>query len=170
MNRREAARSLMLGAVVAALPGAALAQGMRGGGDAERRHAMETLRVGSVALQSSQLAERRAMKRSVKEFAGFEVAEQTTIADIIREASGMTPPPPDPAARAMMARLMAARGAAFDAAYIRGQLDGHRELLAIQERYLADGRDPHMRHVAMLARGQIKEHIALLNDMRMGRR
>ena len=144
--------------------------GRGSGGDAERRHATDTLRIGGVALQTSEIAERRASRYGVKQFAGFEVAEQSTIADIIREATGMTPPPPDAGARAMMARLNAARGAAFDMAYVRGQLDGHRDLLAVQERYLAEGRDPDMRHVAMLARGQIKEHLMLLNDLRTGRR
>ncbi|WP_187144435.1 hypothetical protein [Microvirga massiliensis] len=47
-----------------------------------------------------------------------------------------------------------------------GQIEGHRELLQIQERYLASNPQnrEHM-NVAKLARGMIKEHIALLDDI-----
>lgn len=169
MNRREAGRNLLLGALAIGVPGQALAQAMAQMGDAERMHATDTLRVGSLALQTSQIAQTKAQKPKVKEFAGFEVTEQTTIAQIINETSGLTPPAPDAEARAVMERLQAARGGAFDTAYIAAQIDGHQKLLAIQERYLSTGRNPHMRHVAMLARGQIKEHLQLLNDMRSGR-
>lgn len=161
----------MLGGLGLALPAAALAQPMRGGGmgDAEHRHATDTLRVGSVALMTSRLALSRGSTPKVRQFAKFEVAEQTTIAEIIGD-TGMAPPPPDPEGRRMMAMLERARGRQFDQAYVDGQIDGHRKLLAIQERYLAEGRLPPMRHVAMLARGQIKEHLELLEDLRAGRR
>jgi predicted outer membrane protein len=170
MNRREAGRALLVGAFAMGMPAAGFAQAMAGPmGEAERRHAMDTLRVGSVALRSSQLAQSRARMPRAREFANFEVMEQTTIADIIREMSGMTPPPPDRRAMAMMANLERARGRAFDMAYVMAQIDGHQELLQIQERYLSEGRNMHHRHIAMLARGQIKEHLRLLSDIRAGR-
>jgi putative membrane protein len=49
-----------------------------------------TLMVGSLALQSSQLATQRATMVKVKEFAGFETAEQLTIAQVLNDA----PAPP----------------------------------------------------------------------------
>ena len=53
-----------------------------------------------------------------------------------------------------------------DRAYVELQIRGHQELLAIQERYLASnsGHRPTMT-VARLARGQIREHLALLQDI-----
>jgi putative membrane protein len=165
MNRRQLGQTLLMGAVAAgAMPAMALAQG-GAMGEAERDHVTNTLRVGGLALQSSQVALRKGSMTPVKDFATFEVEEQTTIAQIIREMTGMAPPPPDAKAQAVMTKLNAASGAAFDRDYIAAQLDGHRELLAIQERYLAAGRDPHHRHVTMLARGQIKEHIKLLTNL-----
>jgi putative membrane protein len=167
MNRREVGLSLLGGAVAMGASTAALAQATREPmGAAEREHATDTLKIGGLALRSSQLAQTKASGAKVKEFAGFEVAEQTTIAQILRESSGMNPPPPDAEERAATARLTAANGSAFDAAYVAAQIDGHQKLLAVQERYLSAGRQPHMRHVAMLARGQIKEHLQLLEDMR----
>ena len=168
MNRRDAGRTLLMGAMAFGLPTAAFAQAMEAMGDAEQRHATDTLRVGSLALQSSQVAQRKASGAAVKKFAGFEVEEQTTIATIIKEMTGMAPPPPDAKATAVMTRLNAASGRAFDTAYITAQTDGHNELLQIQERYLSSGRNPHMRHIAMLARGRIMEHLADLASLRSG--
>ncbi|WP_315763205.1 DUF4142 domain-containing protein [Sphingomonas sp. Y38-1Y] len=167
MNRRQLAQTLVMGAVcVASMPALAFAQAPAGG--PEREHAMETLRIGSLALQSSELAQRKA-NGPVRDFATFEVAEQTTIAQILREATGMAPPPPDAEARAIMARLNAATGRAFETAYIAAQTDGHRKLLQVQERYLASGRNPDMRHVAMLAKGQITEHLKHLENLHSGK-
>ena len=72
----------------------------------------------------------------------------------------------DAQGREMVQKLQQASGAEFDRAYLMGQLEGHRNLLQVQERYLAA--NPQNRehvNVTKLARGQIKEHIALLETM-----
>lgn len=166
MDRRTFASTMLMGAIGgAAVP--ALAQdryapsGAMPMGPTERRHAMDTLMVGNVALQTSQIALNRALRPQVREFARFEAEEQTGIAQIIGEMMGgaMPPPPPSPTDARMIAGLQRARGAAFDRMYLMGQMDGHRRLLTIQEQYLRDGRNMHHRHVAMLARGRIMEHL-----------
>ena len=162
---------MVMGAVGLGAAGAAatpaLAQAGRMGtmpmGPAEQRHVMETLAIGSVALEASRMALSRSGRPMVRRFANFEVEEQTGVAQILREVSGMGPPPPSPADRAMMNRLARARGAAFDREYIMGQMDGHRRLLRVQERYLADGRNMHNRHIAILASGRIREHLSDLD-------
>lgn len=167
MNRRELGGALLLGVVATAgagIPAAAWAQGAVG--EAERQHAMETLRNGSLALMTSQLALDKARTPAVREFAGFEVTEQTTIAQIIRESRNMTPPPPGAMEQEVMARLNAASGRSFDRAYVAAQIDGHQKLLQVQETYLQNGQDMPTRHVAMLARGQIMEHLTLLGKLR----
>jgi len=46
------------------------------------------------------------------------------------------------------------------------QIDGHQKLLAIQERYLqGNPGNRESANVAKLARGQIKEHLTMLQDM-----
>ena len=173
MDRRTFATSMMLGAF--GMGAAGVAAGPALGqmaprapmpmGPAEQRHAMDTLGVGSVALETSRMALSRARGPMVREFATLEAEEQTSVAQIIREMTGMAPPPPSPADRRMMDRLPAARGPAFDREYIMGQMDGHRRLLAIQERYLSEGRNMHNRHIAMLARGRINEHLRDLDKL-----
>jgi predicted outer membrane protein len=138
-------------------------------GEPERRHAMETLLVGAVALETSRLALSRANRPLVRQFADFEAEESTTVAQIIGELTGMAPPPPPPAERRMIDRLARARGGAFDREYLIGQLAGHQRLLAIQDSYLASGRNRHHRHIAMLARGRIREHIRELQLLQTSR-
>ena len=175
MDRRIFGRNLVLGVVgLAAAP--VLAQydgpgrgprpgpGMGPMGPGEARYASDTLAIGGVALRSSQIAQGRVRAPRVAEFADFEAAEQTTIAQIMSEM-GFTPPPPSPDDRRTLDRLNAARGPDFERQYVTLQTDGHRRLLQIQERYIAEGRDPNARHIAMLARGQIKEHLKLLDDI-----
>jgi putative membrane protein len=67
----------------------------------------------------------------------------------------------------MMQSLQQAKaGADFDRMYIQGQIQGHQELLQIQERYLqANSRNREHVNVAKLARGHIKEHLAMLQDI-----
>ncbi len=73
----------------------------------------------------------------------------------------------DAGARDMVQKLQNQQaGADFDRMYLQGQLQGHRDLLQVQERYLQS--NPQNRehvNVARMARGQIREHIALLEDM-----
>lgn len=163
MDRRTFGTTMLLGSLgLAAAPAAA--QGVMQGhsmamGPAEQRHAADTLMVGNVALMTSRLAQSRAQRPQVRQFANFEIEEQETVARIINEMAPMSPPPPSPTDQRMMDRLQRARGAAFDRDYLMGQLDGHRRLLQVQERYLSEGRSMHHRHIAMLARGRIREHI-----------
>ena len=66
----------------------------------------------------------------------------------------------------MMEKLQKAEaGAGFDKEYIQGQIQGHQELLQIQETYLKSGKDRENLNVTKLMRGQIKEHLTLLQDI-----
>ena len=167
MDRRTFGTTMLLGSLgLAAAP--AVGQGRCMGqmmqmmqmGPAERRHHMDTMMVGAVALETSRLAQSRAADPMVRRFADFEVEEQTTISEILNEMMRMPPPPPPAADRRMMEQLASLRGRDFDRMYLQGQLSGHQRLLQIRDTYLSQGRQPHHRHIAMLARGRIREHIS----------
>ena len=140
----------------------------------------QTLAAGTVALQTSEIALQKAQNPKVKEFAQFERDEQTTIAEVLRSmqepaatasggaARGAASAPKLPADKAkMMEQLQQAKaGAEFDRMYVQGQLQGHQELLQIQERYIqSNSRNREHTNTAKLARGHIKEHIARLQDL-----
>ena len=172
MDRRTFGTTMLLGSLgLAAAPAAG--QGRRMGqmmqmmqmGPAERRHHMDTMMVGAVALETSRLAQTRAADPMVRRFADFEVEEQTTISEILNEMMRMPPPPPPAADRRMMEQLASLRGRDFDRMYLQGQLAGHQRLLQIQDTYLSQGRQPHHRHIAMLARGRIREHISDVENL-----
>jgi putative membrane protein len=81
-------------------------------------------------------------------------------------AAATAPDIPADKARMMEELQQAQAGAEFDRLYIQGQLQGHQELLQIQERYLqSNSRNREHVNIAKLARGHIKEHIAMLQDI-----
>jgi putative membrane protein len=184
MNRR----ALLAGSVFAVvLSHSALAQtrGPAPGaadqpGEAETKHMQETMRAGSLSLVQSRLAQDKAQDAKVKQFAKFEVDEQTGIAEVLKSMQGATGQGAAPNAEAqgqlddkgkqMLKRLQDAKGADFDAAYLKAQLDGHQELLKIQEAYIGSGKVREHVNVAKLARGHIKEHIAMLQDLQKAKR
>jgi putative membrane protein len=167
MDRRH---MLMALAVMAAAPTPALAQANRNAstnskmGDAEMKHAQQTLTVGSVALETSRIAQKKAQNAWVKKFANYEVAEQETVAEVLK-SSGASPAKMDDKHAAMMKKLQDASADAFDREYVMGQIDGHQELLRIQEQYISAGKDVAHVGMAKLARGMIREHLDLLQTI-----
>src|SRR3954463_7009427 len=117
-------------------------------GQAEQQWMQQTMMVGSVALQTSEIALQKAEDEEVKQFAKFEADEQKGLAEVLRsmlEPAGTASPQsvagapsqPDQKHAAMIQKLQQAKaGDAFDKDYVKGQLDGHRELLQIQERFI----------------------------------
>jgi len=150
-------------------------------GEAEAKHAADTSTVGLMSLETSRIALKKAQHPKVKEFAQFEVAEQETIADVLKSmrdqstpASGQVKAPSaevtqtnlDAKGKQMVEKLQKAEaGAGFDREYVQGQIQGHQQLLQIQETYLKSGKDRENLNVTKLMRGQIKEHLALLQDI-----
>ncbi len=173
MIRRQLLTALAITAFVPALLAAPQAFAATAEmGEAEKKHADMTKKVGSLSLATSRLAVEMATIDMVKMFAKFEVAEQETIADILKsmemeKAEGALKAPTDaevegmldPAGREALATLKAVNGAGFDKAYVAAQLDGHKKLLTIQEDYLKVGQNREHLSVAKLARGMINEHM-----------
>jgi putative membrane protein len=181
MNRRTLLTSAAFAAAVPAfLSMPAFAQTAAAPGDAEKKHADDTKKIGSLSLAASRVAVEKASDPMVKEFAKWEVAEQETIADILKsmemdgKAEGALKPPTDAEVEAMLdadgksslEKLKSASGKDFDKSYVAAQLDGHKMLLTIQEDYLKVGQNREHLSVTKLARGQIKEHIDHLDMLK----
>jgi predicted outer membrane protein len=172
MNRRHAITTLS-GVVAAsalltlprrpALAQQAAASGTTiGAGD----YKTQTLTIGTFSKEMSQLALTRAMHPKVKEFAGFETDEQTAVAQVLTDTVQPPPMPLDQTMQGQMAQLQAQQGKAFDAEYVRMQIQGHRDLYAVQQDFL-NGMpvDRDREHIAVLARTVIQMHLTMLHDL-----
>ena len=126
----------------------------------------KTLMAGTFSKETSQMAMSQATHPKVQEFAQFENAEQTTIAQALTDMNNPPPAPLDAQHAAMLKQLQAQSGKAFDMAYVQGQITGHQELLVIQQSYLnAAPTNADYKHIAMLARTVIQMHLAMLTDL-----
>jgi putative membrane protein len=156
---------------------------------ADMQHMQQTMVLGMVALETSKVALEKARNEDLKQFAKFETDEQTTLSEVMRSMMdpsatsvagaanpGSSAPAAAPAAgmtmqmdaksREMVQKLNQASGAEFDREYLEGQMQGHRDLLQVQERYLqSNSQNREHVNVAKMARGMIREHIALLEDI-----
>ena len=176
MNRRFALIGLSIAAVpLFAVPGIRLA-GAQTAGTAPptvgpldyAQYRARTLMAGTAARQSSEIALQRATNPRVKQFAGFEAAEQLTMAQILTNTHNPPPVLLDSTHAAMVQTIEGApSGAGFDRAYVQGQIQGHQELLAIHNGFLnnqtamtAEGV-----HAAMLGRTAIMMHLTMLQDL-----
>jgi len=149
--------------------------------EADRQHINDTLAAGTVALQTSNFALSKAQNPRVKRFAEFEIGEQNTLADVLHSLAeptstastgaaqaASTAPVLSQQASAMMEKLSRAQpGPSFDQDYVAGQVQGHQELLAIQERYLSSGStNRELVAIARMAQNTIREHLTLLQQIK----
>jgi len=174
-------------AAVAAHPSLAQTElGPAPGGEVrpDEQYMRESSAIGSFSLAVSRIAQEKAQMDDLKEFAQLEVAEQETLADVLRSlrnpdlmSEAIKPPSAaeveqnlDRRGREKLEKMRAAPpGADFDREYLAAQANGHLELLRIQETYLNSGHNnPDLVNVAKLARGMIKEHLQLLADIEGG--
>jgi len=128
-------------------------------------YVQQTLLVGTVSMKTSEIAAQKATDPNVKTFATLEVAEQKAIASVLAATpSGQQPPAVPPERQKMIDQLNATEaGQTFDQAYIQAQIEGHNELLAIQQT-ASGSRDPSVEAItARLAEQAVASHIAMLN-------
>jgi putative membrane protein len=141
----------------------------------DMQHMQQTMQLGMVALETSRIAQQTAQNADLKQFATFEVQEQTTLSEVLHSmmepaatsATGAPAMQMDAQSREMIQRLQNTQaGEAFDRQYLQGQMEGHSGLLQVQTQYLQS--NPQNRehvNVAKMARGMITEHIALLEQI-----
>jgi len=149
---------------------------------ADSQYIQQALALSTVSLQQSNFALSKAQNPRVKQFAQFEIGEQNTLADILRtfadpaatastsagaKAAAATAPELPQKDSAAMERLSKAQsGAAFDRDYVDLQIEGHQRLLKLQENQIQSSGNREMTNIAKLARGQIQEHLAMLESIR----
>ena len=120
-----------------------------------------------MSMMSSQLAVAQATNQYAKQFATFELDETKSMMAVMKDM-GTPAPTMDAKSQAMLDKLKATTGPAFDKAYITAQVQTHEQLRGIVEGYLRNPApaktnmmEMHGRHIASLALPTIKEHIAI---------
>ena len=154
MDRRTALLGLGFAGTVSALARPANAFGGPG--------PTAILQAGAFSMQTSQIALDRARGR-VRDFAQLEYNEQAATAAALGAAPGSVPLRPDHAA--MVEQLASLSGGRFDAMYVRGQIAGHEELLALNQAAArgGSGRD---QSVAIVSVPSIQTHLYMLGGLR----
>jgi putative membrane protein len=158
MERRQILVA-MIAAGVLPLAGGALAQS-----SSIEKGKLKALMGGDFATATSQLAATKSNNRMVKTFAELEIAEQAAVARAFGAKPGAAGLSEKQAA--MVQKLQATSGAAFDHMYIDGQIDGHEELLGIHKSYAESGDDPMARGASIVAVTGIQSHLVMLNSIK----
>lgn len=112
--------------------------------------------LGTASLQTSQLALTKATNADVKMFAKYEAAEQETMGQILKDM-GTAVPATSADGTAVLNKLQALNGAAFDKAFMQAQVETHQKLHQAVSALNATG-DQHVKHVTSLALTTITEH------------
>lgn len=133
----------------------------------EKEFRMGVIGPAELSLVTSQIAVSKATNKNAKEFAGFELEEAKSVTAVLKDLA--TPVPGmDAKAQATLNKIKtAAKGMAFDKAYIQAQLENHEFLRDLAQNYLknASGKtgaaESQGRHLATLALATFKEHVAI---------
>lgn len=131
------------------------------------QHKLQTLQIGSLALQQSQLALQRAKNARVRQFASFERNEQMTIAQVLTDTQAPEPMTLDQTSAGLLQALSSASDPQFDTTYVAQQIQGHTQLLQVQQAFLQGqgSMASDTVHIAMLARTTIQMHLTMLTDL-----
>jgi predicted outer membrane protein len=149
---------------------------------ADRQYIQQALALSTVSLQQSNFALSKAQNPRLKQFAEFEIGEQNLLTDIMHSfadpnatasttagaqaAASTAPELPQKDSQAMERLSKAQPGAAFDHDYVALQIQGHQELLKLQETYLQQSSgNRETTNLARLSRNQIQEHLTMLQDI-----
>lgn len=132
-----------------------------------------TLMAGTLAKQTSELALQKASNPKVKQFANLEIMEQTAMAQVLTMQASPPPAQLDEKHAAALKDLQGVSGAEFDKAYLKSQVEGHAELLTIQDAYtLGRGQggtaamfSDDTARIATLAKAAIQTHLTMLKEL-----
>ncbi|MEK0082051.1 DUF4142 domain-containing protein [Benzoatithermus flavus] len=136
---------------------------------ADRLFIREAAIGGKAEVELAELAQGSARSDAVKSFARRMVEDHgkanERLASLAREA-GVTPPDElDPEHQAMHDRLKGLKGAAFDRAYIEGQVQDHQKTAQLLEWEIGSGQDPTLESFASETLPVVLEHLRMARDI-----
>lgn len=135
----------------------------------DRAFYMKAAAGGMAEVEAGKLAQQKGSSEAVKNF-GAKMVEDHTAANEKLMALAATkkvklPKGMDVKHKAMHKKLNTKSGAAFDTAYIKGQIADHKATIALMEREIASGKDAEAKSFATETLPVVKEHLTMLQTM-----
>jgi putative membrane protein len=132
--------------------------------------AMSAAQSDQYEIEAARVALAQSRDPRIRRFAQRMIDDHTQSRDGLRQAataSGLPPPPPSMTSdqSALLAALQSLRGADFDKTYIRQQILGHSQALAVEQSYAATGQDMNLRRAARSAVPMIQSHLAMAREI-----
>jgi putative membrane protein len=131
---------------------------------------MKTLAQGGMAeVAAGKLAGEKASDPAVKQFGEQMVKDHTQNDEQLRtlaKSSGVSlPTKTDQQLSAAQSKLESASGPAFDAAYIREQVQDHQKTVQLLEHEIQNGNDPAVRQFAQKTLPVVSHHLAMAKEL-----
>jgi putative membrane protein len=125
----------------------------------------EARSAGLMEVRMGRLAEQQALAMDVRAFGQHMVTDHTELnekLDTIALKEGLkTPVTSDPKDNEALADLAKQHGAAFDHAYVQGQIADHQSAVALYQREAASGSDPALKKFATDALPTLRQHLEM---------
>ena len=121
-------------------------------------------------IQSSELANDRAERADVKGFAKQMIDDHTKAGNDLKaavQAANMPPPKeePDAKGKATLTKLQAAKGKAFDQAYVSAQLGAHKDAVSLFKGYSKNGKTAPLKDFAGKTLPTLEHHLTMVQDL-----
>lgn len=139
---------------------------------ADRDFLDQAMRAGLAEVQFGHLAVQQGTRPQVRQF-GQEMVDRYTAVDRqladLAQRNGITAPSSlGPAGQDAIAKLRALRGAAFDRAYLQGQIAAHKDALVLYQQEASQGTDPDVTAFAAQTAPVIHDHLQIASALQGG--
>lgn len=120
---------------------------------------------GLAEVKLAKLAEQKSSNQTVIGFAKHMIADHTPnnqkLATLMKSEGLTVPASVGAKNEAMMTKLEGLSGAAFNSAYLSGQVTAHREMATLLQSEIANGKDPKLVEYAKTTLPTVQEHLQL---------
>jgi putative membrane protein len=135
----------------------------------DRNFARTTAAGGVSEVELGRLAEHEGHNPAVREFGQRMVSDHskanTRLSELARAANVLLPDGPDAEHRTMQEQLGKLHGAAFDHAYIQGQIIDHQQTAQLLEYEIGSGQDPQLKSFASDVLPIVMQHLEMAQNI-----
>jgi putative membrane protein len=119
---------------------------------------MAEVKLAAVAMQKSKNPTVLAFARKMN---ADHTKNNAQLATIVKSEGMMPPSDVGPEHKAVMAKLQPLSGAAFDSAYLKSQVTGHQQMLALMQKEASSGSDAKLVSFAKMTAPVVQQHLTM---------